>query len=81
MSFTVLSTADKSVTVRVENDFELGERKNMNLPGVAVDLPVLTEKDKVLYILPERVFMRVGSDRIESPTSHERRAADRTRAR
>ena len=78
VSFTVLSTADKSVTVRVENDFELGERKNMNLPGVAVDLPVLTEKDKVRARGPPRaarrsraytartclLARRIGSDRI-----------------
>ena len=31
--------------VRVESNCTIGERKNMNLPGVKVDLPVLTEKD------------------------------------
>lgn len=29
----------------VMNNFSLGERKNVNLPGVKVDLPVITEKD------------------------------------
>jgi len=33
------------VTCRVENNAAIGERKNMNLPGVVVDLPTLTEKD------------------------------------
>lgn len=33
------------VTCRVENNATIGERKNMNLPGVVVDLPTLTEKD------------------------------------
>merc|ERR1712032_550766 len=33
------------ITCRVENDCSIGERKNMNLPGVIVDLPTLTEKD------------------------------------
>ena len=28
-----------------QNDYLLGERKNMNFPGVKVDLPTLTEKD------------------------------------
>eukprot|EP00961_Rhodomonas_salina_P125937 1696843-Rhodomonas_salina.1 len=30
---------------KVLNDKELGERKNCNLPGVKVDIPVLTDKD------------------------------------
>jgi len=33
------------VVTRVENNAKIGERKNMNLPGVVVDLPTLTEKD------------------------------------
>jgi len=33
------------VVVRVQNSAELGERKNMNLPGVSVKLPGITEKD------------------------------------
>mmetsp|Transcript_21205 Transcript_21205/g.31442 ORF Transcript_21205/g.31442 Transcript_21205/m.31442 type:complete len:510 (-) Transcript_21205:96-1625(-) len=33
------------VSCRVENNAALGERKNMNLPGVVVDLPTLVEKD------------------------------------
>ena len=31
--------------LQVLNTKELGERKNVNLPGVHVDIPVLTEKD------------------------------------
>ena len=44
---TVLSTDEPNgeVTCRVENNASIGERKNMNLPGVVVDLPTLTEKD------------------------------------
>ena len=44
---TVLS-CDKAageVQCRIENNASIGERKNMNLPGVIVDLPTLTEKD------------------------------------
>jgi len=37
--------ADGEVDCRIENDVSIGERKNMNLPGVVVDLPTLTEKD------------------------------------
>jgi pyruvate kinase len=33
------------VACRVENNASIGERKNMNLPGVVVELPTLTEKD------------------------------------
>jgi pyruvate kinase len=44
---TVVSTdpTAKEVTCRIENNASFGERKNMNLPGVIVDLPTLTEKD------------------------------------
>jgi pyruvate kinase len=44
---TVLSCDEAAgeVTTRVENNASIGERKNMNLPGVIVDLPTLTEKD------------------------------------
>ena len=44
---TVLScdAAAGEVTCRVENNASIGERKNMNLPGVIVDLPTLTDKD------------------------------------
>eukprot|EP00560_Eucampia_antarctica_P001958 CAMPEP_0197832080 /NCGR_PEP_ID=MMETSP1437-20131217/13206_1 /TAXON_ID=49252 ORGANISM="Eucampia antarctica, Strain CCMP1452" /NCGR_SAMPLE_ID=MMETSP1437 /ASSEMBLY_ACC=CAM_ASM_001096 /LENGTH=550 /DNA_ID=CAMNT_0043435265 /DNA_START=33 /DNA_END=1685 /DNA_ORIENTATION=- len=70
---TVLSTneADGEITCRVENNAKIGERKNMNLPGVVVDLPTLTEKDindivefgiknNVDYIAAS--FVRKGSD-------------------
>lgn len=30
---------------RIENNAVIGERKNMNLPGVIVDLPTFTAKD------------------------------------
>lgn len=43
----VLSTdvPNHEVSCRIENACSIGERKNMNLPGVVVDLPTLTEKD------------------------------------
>jgi pyruvate kinase len=44
---SVLSTdiPNGEVTCRIENNASIGERKNMNLPGVKVDLPTFTEKD------------------------------------
>jgi len=44
---TVLSCdpAAGEVDCRIENNAVIGERKNMNLPGLVVDLPTLTEKD------------------------------------
>mmetsp|Transcript_1342 Transcript_1342/g.2063 ORF Transcript_1342/g.2063 Transcript_1342/m.2063 type:complete len:420 (+) Transcript_1342:96-1355(+) len=44
---TVLSIDEAAgeITCRIENNATIGERKNMNLPGVVVDLPTLTEKD------------------------------------
>lgn len=44
---TVLScdVATGEVSCRVENNASIGEKKNMNLPGVVVDLPTFTEKD------------------------------------
>jgi pyruvate kinase len=41
----VKEVLDDSILTLVLNDFSLGERKNMNFPGVKVDLPTLTEKD------------------------------------
>lgn len=36
---------NREVICRIENNAVIGERKNMNLPGVKVDLPTFTEKD------------------------------------
>ncbi|KAF7836916.1 pyruvate kinase, cytosolic isozyme [Senna tora] len=76
ISFTVLS-CDKNlglVRCRCENSAVLGERKNVNLPGVIVDLPTLTEKDKediMAWGVPNKIdmialsFVRKGSDLVE----------------
>jgi len=34
------------IKVIVKNDFKLGSKKNMNLPGCNIDLPTLTEDDE-----------------------------------
>eukprot|EP00435_Cladocopium_sp_Y103_P045042 s2083_g12.t2 len=46
LSLKVKSCGSDHVITEVMNDIALGEKKNMNLPGVKVDLPVLQDKDK-----------------------------------
>ncbi|KAF4372300.1 hypothetical protein G4B88_007044 [Cannabis sativa] len=76
ISFTVLSCDVKNglLRCRCENSAVLGERKNVNLPGVIVDLPTLTEKDKediLQWGVPNKIdmialsFVRKGSDLVE----------------
>ncbi|MBA0573585.1 hypothetical protein Golob_000853 [Gossypium lobatum] len=76
ITFTVLD-CDKElglVRCRCDNSAVLGERKNVNLPGVVVDLPTLTDKDKediLQWGVPNKVdmialsFVRKGSDLVE----------------
>mmetsp|Transcript_89044 Transcript_89044/g.272683 ORF Transcript_89044/g.272683 Transcript_89044/m.272683 type:complete len:569 (-) Transcript_89044:83-1789(-) len=45
LSLKVLSVGTDHVMTEVMNSVKLGERKNCNLPGVKVDLPVLQQKD------------------------------------
>lgn len=73
ITLTVLSCDPAAGTVRCrcENTAVLGERKNVNLPGVVVDLPTLTDKDKEDILgwgVPNNIdmialsFVRKGSD-------------------
>eukprot|EP00453_Perkinsus_chesapeaki_P001453 CAMPEP_0185923620 /NCGR_PEP_ID=MMETSP0924C-20121207/11407_1 /TAXON_ID=321610 /ORGANISM="Perkinsus chesapeaki, Strain ATCC PRA-65" /LENGTH=52 /DNA_ID=CAMNT_0028657433 /DNA_START=1 /DNA_END=156 /DNA_ORIENTATION=+ len=41
----VIECLEDSVKTRVMNNASIGERKNMNLPGVKVDLPCIGEKE------------------------------------
>ena len=45
LSCEVKKIQNDSVVVECLNDFTMGSRKNMSLPGSNVDLPTLTEKD------------------------------------
>jgi pyruvate kinase len=73
ITLTVLSCHPDNGTVkcRCENTAVLGERKNVNLPGIVVDLPTLTDKDKediLKWGVPNKIdmialsFVRKGSD-------------------
>ncbi|KAJ3323209.1 hypothetical protein HDU76_013699 [Blyttiomyces sp. JEL0837] len=61
------------VVVRIENDGMLGETKGVNLPGITVDLPAITEKDTadILFGVAQGVdfiaasFIRKASDVLE----------------
>jgi len=59
------------IVVECMNTATIGERKNMNLPGVIVDLPTVTEKDTkdiLDWAIPNRIdmiaasFVRKGKD-------------------
>lgn len=60
----VTEILDSGIKVKVMNNAVLGERKNMNLPGVIVNLPTLTEKDEediVKFGLKEGIDMIAAS--------------------
>lgn len=46
LSFLILDVLEDRFTVRCENDGMLGSRKSVNLPGVSVPLPSVSERDK-----------------------------------
>lgn len=60
----VIEILDKSIKVKVVNNATLGEKKNVNLPGIKVKLPTLTDKDEddlISFGLKEGVDMIAAS--------------------
>merc|ERR1719161_1469715 len=58
LSLKVKSVGEDHVITEIMNNCKIGERKNCNLPGVKVDLPVLQEKDKndlIKFGIPQAV--------------------------
>ena len=43
----VISREGDSILAKAENDAVIGSRKSVNIPGVKINLPSLTEKDKI----------------------------------
>jgi len=60
---TVTEILQDGVKVEVLNNAKLGERKNMNLPGIIVDLPTITEQDSkdILFGLSRGIDMIAAS--------------------
>lgn len=46
IAFTVKDNDGRIITTIAENDGTLGSRKSVNLPGVSIDLPAVTDRDR-----------------------------------
>ena len=46
LEFTIREIDGKDIKAVADNDGTLGSRKSVNLPGVSIDLPAVTERDK-----------------------------------
>ncbi len=51
IEFAVIEKTDDALICRAENVGELGARKSINVPGVRINLPSLTERDKTNILL------------------------------
>lgn len=57
LALTVVSKNDTTLLCEVQNDATLGSRKSVNVPGVRINLPSLTEKDRsnILYAIEKDI--------------------------
>ncbi|PIZ46837.1 pyruvate kinase [candidate division WWE3 bacterium CG_4_10_14_0_2_um_filter_41_14] len=53
--FTVTKVTKESFTARATEDYTISDRKGMNVPGVRIDLPLLTSRDHTMLEMCERV--------------------------
>ncbi|OQS06630.1 pyruvate kinase [Thraustotheca clavata] len=64
LTLRVIECRGNEVVTKVENTYVLDERKNMNLPGAALRIPGITEKDKhdlINFAIPQNVDIVSGS--------------------
>ena len=57
LALTVTEKTDDTLFCEVMNDATLGSRKSVNVPGVRINLPSLTEKDRnnILYAIEKDI--------------------------
>ncbi len=76
LEFLVVAKDDEKLTCRAQNNGELGARKSVNVPGVRISLPSLTERDKtnIMYAIEHEVefiahsFVRTKQDVLDIQT-------------